>query len=70
MKRGGIYRALVDDNNDPEGLGRVRLRVPAFGETSRWAHPVLKPRTLPALHVEVWVMFEAGDVQRPVYFYG
>lgn len=38
----GIYRALVIDNDDPEGLGRVKLQIPqVLGENvTEWAWPI------------------------------
>ena len=41
-KHYGIYRGLVADNNDPEGLGRVKLVIPQIlGQSvTTWAWPV------------------------------
>lgn len=38
----GIYRALVVDNNDPDGAGRLTLKVPqVLGDaTTTWAWPI------------------------------
>ena len=40
---GGFYRGTVVDSNDPEGHGRIRVRVPqVFGDkVTNWAWPVL-----------------------------
>lgn len=38
----GIYRGVVQDNNDPDGKGRLRLRVPqVLGDSiTTWAWPI------------------------------
>jgi len=68
----GLYRGTCLDNMDPMARGRVRVRVPeALGDRdSAWALPC---RALgapggapPAVGSAVWVMFEAGDPNRPV----
>ena len=38
----GKYRAVVSDNNDPDGLGRIKAKVRAFrDEETAWALPAL-----------------------------
>jgi uncharacterized protein involved in type VI secretion and phage assembly len=66
---------LVVDNDDPEKLGRVKLRFPTLPgqDTSTWA-PLSalgagKDRGwyfLPEIDDEVLVMFEHGDIHRPI----
>ena len=70
----GMYRALVTANDDPEGLQRVRARVPqVLGQQAEttWAWPVLASRStvisLPEVGDGVWISFEGGDVRRPVW---
>jgi len=68
----GLYRAVVDDDQDPLGRGRLRLSVPAVGVTATWAEACLPPvpldlLSLPAAGSTVWVQFEDGDVSRPVW---
>jgi hypothetical protein len=67
----GLYRGAVQDVNDPENRGRIRALVPAaLGEAvSGWAEPVLPTAETPVWSVgdKVWVLFEGGDLNRPVY---
>lgn len=71
---GGLMVALVTDNDDPEGMGRVKLRFPSLSDTyeSDWvrvASPGAGKQTglvfLPDVNDEVLVGFELGDVRRP-----
>ncbi len=69
----GIVRGIVEDLNDPEDLGRVRVRFPYLnGELSDWARIATpfggKGRGLflrPEREDEVLVLFEHGDPRRP-----
>jgi hypothetical protein len=72
----GLYRAMVVDNLDPVYSGRVRVEVPAvLGEgQSGWAMPCvpyldpeLKLVTIPPVGTGVWVTFEGGDPDYPVW---
>ena len=73
----GKYRGFVDDNADPDMLGRLRLRVPSiFGETvSAWALPCLPLGgladqglfLLPEIGAQVWVEFEEGNRDKPIW---
>lgn len=65
---------LVTDNNDPQGMGRVRVRLPFLmaEETSDWARiaaPMAGSKRgfmyIPEVDDEVLVGFEHGDVHRP-----
>lgn len=75
----GLYRGIVTLNVDPEFRGRLQLMIPdvlAFSP-STWAEPCspLAGPTGPPMGVYmvpppgagVWVMFEHGDVNRPVW---
>ena len=66
----GPVPGVVTDNRDPEGLGRVRVRLPGYadGETSYWARvsaPMAGPEYgayfLPDIDDEVLVAGEGGD---------
>jgi uncharacterized protein involved in type VI secretion and phage assembly len=73
----GKYRGVVAKNRDPLQKGRVQVRVPAvLGEsTLSWAMPSLPyagPEgvglfTVPPEKANVWVEFEAGDPNRPIW---
>jgi hypothetical protein len=71
----GKYRGLVDDNADPAGRGRLKVRVPAvLGEVSLWAMPCVPYAgagvglyLLPEPGTGIWVEFEAGDPSFPVW---
>jgi uncharacterized protein involved in type VI secretion and phage assembly len=73
----GKYRGFVTDNNDPEKLGRLRLMVPSvLGEAQTgWALPSLPFGGLadqgffviPEVDAQVWVEFEAGNVDQPIW---
>jgi phage protein D len=71
---GQLVIGLVTNNNDPDGLGRVRVKFPALGDDneSAWARiatPSAGPERgmlmLPQPDEEVIVGFEHGDVTRP-----
>lgn len=74
MKHAGVYRATVVDNNDPESRLRLRVRVPALTGDAvvGWVWPCL-PAVAPADVVlpqpgdGVWVMFEGGEPDYPVW---
>lgn len=72
----GKYRGLVIDNIDPEQIGRVMLQVPdVLGETtSSWAMPCVPVAgiqagcfAVPPIGSQVWVEFEQGDPDYPIW---
>jgi phage baseplate assembly protein V len=80
-----IYRGVVEDNKDPNNLGRCKIRVPSVhGELTYpvdilpWARPIaLSPISkergsvnLPDVGDIVWVLFEGAEKDFPVYFGG
>lgn len=65
---------IVTENNDPEGLGRVRVKCPTLTEDheSNWARVVAAGagtqrgfHCLPEIDDEVLVAFEHGNIHRP-----
>jgi hypothetical protein len=67
----GIYRGLVADTEDPLGVQRLKLLVPQiFGEAiTEWAWSIQGKSTsyAPQLGEGVWVMFEGGDPNFPLW---
>ncbi len=68
----GKFRGTVVANVDPMQLGRLQLLVPDILGVipSSWALPCLPPgsrSTLPAVGDAVWVEFEAGNIDYPIW---
>ncbi len=70
----GLCVGVVTNNKDPNGLGRVRVKLPALSDDieSDWARVVTVGASagtgvvvLPKLDDEVLVGFEQGDLRRP-----
>lgn len=78
------YRGVVLDNNDPEQKGRVRIRVHSVFDSNipvaklPWAVPAqpifsgsgsgFGHFAVPEVNSQVWVFFEGGDFNQPVYW--
>lgn len=72
----GKHRGMVADNTDPLMIGRIRANVPSvLGDVvSGWALPCL-PYTgdgtgfhvIPPVGAGVWIEFEAGDPDYPIW---
>jgi hypothetical protein len=72
----GKYRGVVTNNLDPMGLGRVMVMVPAVsGEGKQaWAMPSVPYAgtgvgmvVLPPVGAHVWVEYEGGDADFPIW---
>jgi len=72
----GKYRGTVTNINDPEMLGRIRAIVPAVmgDKDSNWAMPCVPcglpneiGSALPSVGAKVWIEFENGDVDYPIW---
>jgi hypothetical protein len=74
----GKYRGFVVDNQDPARLGRLRVRVPSVLGTdvvTGWATPCVPYGGaagqgflfIPERDAGVWVEFEEGDLEFPVW---
>ena len=72
----GKYRGVVTDNKDPLFIGRVRAKVPDVlgDEESGWATACTPFAgkgqgffAIPDVGVGVWIEFEHGDPDYPIY---
>jgi hypothetical protein len=72
----GKFQGSVFDNNDPEGLGRLKALVPSvLGEVpTGWAKPCVPYAgptsgfySVPPFGAGVWIEFEAGNVSMPIW---
>jgi uncharacterized protein involved in type VI secretion and phage assembly len=69
----GKYRATVSDNNDPLQIGRIKADIVDLGE-SGWAMPCAPVAgsgmgmfALPPTGAGVWIEFEHGDPDYPIW---
>jgi uncharacterized protein involved in type VI secretion and phage assembly len=72
----GKYRGTVSNNRDPLQLGRLQVSVPAVLGDGRasWAMPSVPYAgqglgffAIPPVGTNVWVEFEAGDTDAPIW---
>lgn len=74
----GKHRGFVVENDDPEQLGRLRLKVPSvLGNevVTGWAMPCLPyggsanlgTLFIPEIDAGIWVEFEEGDLEFPIW---
>lgn len=73
----GLYRGTVSNNVDPKQLGRLQVQVPGVQGQSElsWAMPCagfggkngIGGFSLPPVGANVWVMFEGGAPNDPVW---
>jgi hypothetical protein len=72
----GKYRGKVENNLDPMQLGRVQVSVPAVlgGGRLSWAMPCAPYAgpgvgffAIPPVGANIWVEFEGGDTDYPIY---
>lgn len=76
----GLFEGEVVDRDDPDGLRRVRVRIPGVVEpASAWAWPMATAgggsagrgaTFVPEVGAEVMVLFNQGDPDRPHYVCG
>ena len=65
---GGTYRATVVDDADPMQRYRLLVLVPdLWGDTPIWASALMAGAQLPTLGDLVWVSFEHGDTDYPIW---
>lgn len=71
----GKYRGTVEDNKDPLGIGRIQPLVPAVASVAiNWAMPCTPyagPQEgffmIPPVGANVWIEFEGGDPNNPIW---
>ena len=72
----GKYRGTVSNNRDPLQLGRLQVLVPAVLGDGRasWAMPSVPYAgqglgffAIPPVGTNIWVEFEAGDTDAPIW---
>lgn len=74
----GKYRGFVVDNADPEQLGRLKVKVPSIlgnDVVTGWAVPCMPYGGdanlgflfIPEVNAGVWVEFEEGDLEFPIW---
>ena len=72
----GKYRGIVTDNDDPNGVGRVRAKVQDVlgDQETGWALPALPYAgnnvglyLIPPVNAFVWIEFEHGDPDYPIW---
>ena len=72
----GKYRGIVADRNDPDRLGRLKIRVPSLlaDAVTGWAWPAAPYAgagiglfALPQVGDLVWVEFVEGELDQPVW---
>ncbi len=75
----GVYQGVVTRTSDPEKRGRIKCKIPEVLKTkeSAWCDPMVTVAydycgdfCIPLINEMVWIMFIAGDPNRPVYFGG
>ena len=69
----GIYRGIVTSNIDPDNLMRLQVKVPHVLESESliFAQPCIpavdSQLSVPAAGTHVWIMFEGGNRNQPVW---
>lgn len=74
----GIYKGIVEDTQDPFGLGRLRVRIYSLhgsplntpSEKLPWSEAVVPFEGAfdpPEVHDRVWILFEHGHRYNPVW---
>jgi uncharacterized protein involved in type VI secretion and phage assembly len=75
-KHYGKFRGIVADNVDPNNQGRIKAQVPAILQDvpTGWAYPAAPYAgpgsgmwSVPPVGAGVWIEFEAGDVNNPIW---
>lgn len=72
QKHYGIYRAIVEDNRDPDNLRRLKVSIPQItgrgkDQKTGWIWPIISTKRPPAIGSGVWVFYLGGDPDYPVW---
>lgn len=71
MQFTGAYRGVVLDTRDPANRNRIKVKIPAItGDSmSEWVPPMVSGGYVvtPSPGEQVWILFEAGDVNYPLW---
>jgi hypothetical protein len=66
-----LFRAVVINALDPAQAGRILVRLPGIeGADAVWAdvcRPSVADNVAPVAGDAVWILFEEGDPERPVW---
>lgn len=74
-----VYRGTVEDNNDPQGLGRLLIKVPFIAsdtfpkwvvQENRYSGKGYGTWNIPEIGDIVFVVFERGNPNYPLWRYG
>lgn len=65
----GVYRSVVTSISDPTNKRRIRVKSPQIaGDTElNWAEPINPGAPIPSPGSIVWIMFNGGYLNKPVY---
>jgi hypothetical protein len=63
----GTYQGLVIDDVDPGGYERLLVQAPDLGPDAMWAVPAQPGARTPAVGEAVWIRFDGGDAERPLW---
>lgn len=64
-----VYRAIVVGVRDPANKRRIRVKSPQVSGNAEldWAEPVNPGSPIPSVNSVVWIMFNGGYINKPVY---
>ena len=69
----GIYRGIVKNNTDPKKQNRLKVSIPQLigAQVTGWIDPA-EPAGIrtepPAIGQGVWISFEGGNLEYPIWF--
>lgn len=63
----GTFHGVVIDNVDPGGYGRLLVQAPDAVTEALWAMPAQPGMPTPAVGDAVWLRFDSGDPDRPLW---